>query len=260
MTTLALQQKLSMLWPSLRNWNITPLGKGFFEFHFSSFEDMQRTWALGVVNLKPGILRFSCWSRGFKPHAQVQTHAQIWVRLMHMTQEYWRKTTLFEIASGLGTPLAIDDATLSKRFGVFARVLVDVDLSEQLFESVVVETEGYALSIDIQYEKQPPFCVNCKILGHNLQNCRKLNGSNNTKGPVKLKTRNDLNGKKQVDADMLGKVSGARKDSHSLLSKNLDGTNLMHKETAVPLLRFSTLKQPILKIHILNRLLLNYTT
>jgi hypothetical protein len=53
-------------------------------------------------------------------------------------------------------------------------VLVDVDLSEQLFESVVVETEGYALSIDIQYEKQPPFCVNCKVLGHNLQNCRKL--------------------------------------------------------------------------------------
>jgi hypothetical protein len=113
-------------------------------------------------------------------------------------------------------------------------VLVDVDLSEQLFESVVVETEGYALSIDIQYEKQPPFCVNCKVLGHNLQNCRKLNGSNNTEGPVKLKTRNDLNGKKQVDADMLGKVSGARKDSHSLPSKNLDGSDLIHKDTAEP--------------------------
>lgn len=56
LTTLALQQKLSILKPSLRNWNITPLGKGFFEFHFSSFEDMRRTWALGVVNLKLGIL------------------------------------------------------------------------------------------------------------------------------------------------------------------------------------------------------------
>lgn len=32
LTTLTLQQKLSMLWPSLRNWYITPLGKGFFEF------------------------------------------------------------------------------------------------------------------------------------------------------------------------------------------------------------------------------------
>lgn len=72
---------------------------------------------------------------------------------MHLPQEYWRKTALFEIAFGLGTPLAIDDATLSRRFGVFARVLVDVDLSEQLFESVVVEIEGYILSIDIQYEK-----------------------------------------------------------------------------------------------------------
>jgi hypothetical protein len=49
-----------------------------------------------------------------------------------------------------------------------------------------------------------------------------------------LKTRNDLNGKKQVDADMLGKVSGARKDSHSLPSKNLDGSDLIHKDTAEP--------------------------
>lgn len=31
---------------------------------------------------------------------------------------------------------------------------------------------------------------------------------------------------------MLGKVSGARKDSHSLPSKNLDGSDLMHKDIA----------------------------
>jgi hypothetical protein len=91
LTTQALKQKLNNLWPNLHNWNLTPLGKGFFEFNFSSIEDMRKIWALSVVHLKPGLLRFSCWTRDFKPHEQAQTHAQIWVRLMHLPQEYWRK-------------------------------------------------------------------------------------------------------------------------------------------------------------------------
>lgn len=113
-------------------------------------------------------------------------------------------------------------------------MLVDVDLAEQFFESVVVEIEGYALSIDIQYEKQPTFCANCKILGHNLQNGRKLNGSSNNEGTIKLNTRNELNGKKHVDTNMLGKkrVSGAQKDSLSLLNRNQAGSALLHKGTA----------------------------
>lgn len=113
--TQALKQKLCNLWPNLCNWNLTPLGKGFCEFNFSSIEEMRMIWALGVVNLKLGFLRFYCWTRDFTPQAQVQTHAHIWVRLIHLRQEYWRKKTLYEIASGLGTPLTIDDATLNKR-------------------------------------------------------------------------------------------------------------------------------------------------
>jgi len=88
-----------------------PLGKGFFEFNFSSVEDMKKIWALGVLNLKPGLLRFYCWTQDFIPQAQNQTHAQPWVRLLHLPQEYWRNTTLYEIASGLGTPLTIDEST-----------------------------------------------------------------------------------------------------------------------------------------------------
>ncbi|KEH43382.1 DUF4283 domain protein [Medicago truncatula] len=122
-------------------------------------EDIRKIWAMGTVNLKPGLMSFFCWSRDFDTQTQVQTHAQIWVRLLRLPREYWRKTTLLEIASGLGTPLIIDDATMHRRFGLFARVLIDVDLSEQLFETIIVEREGHALSISIQYEQQPSFAL-----------------------------------------------------------------------------------------------------
>ena len=201
---------------------ITLLGKGFFEFHFSTIEDLRKIWALGVVNPKPGFLRFSCWTRGFKPQAQVQTHAKIWIRLMHLPQEYWRKTTLFEIAFGLGTPLSIDEATISRCFGMFARILVDVDLSEQLFKSVVVETKGHAFSIDVQYEKQPLFCANCNVLGHNLQNCMKLSSSNNLEGSAKFKTKLDWQGKKQAGYSLYGRkqASGTTNAPISLSGKH----------------------------------------
>jgi len=166
------------MWPMIQNWELTPLGRGFFEFHFNTVEDMRRVWAIGVVNLKPGLMRFYCWTNEFNTQAQTQTHAQIWVRLMHLPLEYWHQKTLLEIASGLGTPLTIDDATVNRRFGLFARVLVDVDLSEQLFENVIVEREVHSLSVIVQYERQPSFCSHCSMLGHDMQNCLKLNSQN----------------------------------------------------------------------------------
>ena len=147
---------------------------------------MRMIWALGTVNLKPGLLRFYHWSKDFAPQAQAQTRAQIWVRFMNLPQEYWEKQTLFEIASGLGTPLSIDEATQTRRFGIFARILIDVDLFEKMFDSVVVETDDHALSILIQYEKHPLYCVHCKMLGHSIQTCSKLNISNKSNGAVPL--------------------------------------------------------------------------
>jgi len=88
---------------------------------------------------------------------------------MHLPHEYWREKTLFEIASGIGTPLTIDDATRARLFGLYTRVLVDVDMSGQLFDSVIVEREGYAFYVYVPYERQPPFCSHCKFLAHTIQ-------------------------------------------------------------------------------------------
>jgi len=101
---------------------------------------------MGDINLKPSILRFFYWSNDFNPQTQVESHAQIWVRLLNLPQEYWRKMTLFEIASSISTFLTIYEATRSRIFAYFARFLVDVDMFEKLFDSVLVERDSYAFS------------------------------------------------------------------------------------------------------------------
>jgi hypothetical protein len=102
-----------------------------------------------------------------------------------------QQTTLFKIASGIGTPLSIDRATQSRLFGHYARILVDGDLSDTLFESVIVEREGYAFPIVVEYERKPDFCSHCKMIGHSIQQCNHINSAksqfkprNQTKNPT----------------------------------------------------------------------------
>lgn len=84
LTTQSLRLKLKTIWPNLSSWSISPLGRGCFEFMFNSIEDMRRILAKGVINLKPGIMWFSRWTHDFNSQSQQQTHAQIWIRLMHL--------------------------------------------------------------------------------------------------------------------------------------------------------------------------------
>ena len=178
LTTQTLKIKLQNLWPCLGDWSVLPLGKGCFEFNFQSVDDMRMVLAQGVINLKPCIIRFSCRSSDLNTQSQLQTHAQIWVRLMQLPQEYWREKTLFEIAYGVGTPSIIDKATQSRLFGIYARILVDVDMSSKLFDSVILEREGYAFTVEVQYERHPLFCCHDKFIGHTVQQCNKLVTSN----------------------------------------------------------------------------------
>ncbi|PNX89783.1 putative NBS resistance protein, partial [Trifolium pratense] len=174
LTAKDLRIKLFAFWKTSHSWQMVSLGRGFYEFHFDSFEDMRLAWSSGTVNLKPGLLRLSKWTNDFSTSRPRQTHAQVWIRLMELPQEYWRQRTLFEIASAMGTPLTLDDSTKHRTFGHYARILVDMDLSRRIFDEVVVEREGFALKIEVIYERLPDFCSHCQTIGHNIHTCKWL--------------------------------------------------------------------------------------
>ncbi|XP_026397033.1 uncharacterized protein LOC113291752 [Papaver somniferum] len=130
-----IHDKLKQLW-NIKPWFISPLGKGFFCFKFSCEEDVSYVRSAGACNIKPGIFHFRKWIPDFNPYKQHQTLAQVWVRIYDLGYEYWRSKTLFEISSTLGDPLYIDKTTLTRSFGLYARVLVDIDLAKPLLYEV----------------------------------------------------------------------------------------------------------------------------
>jgi hypothetical protein len=177
LTVVALKQKLTPTWKDLARWGITLLGKGFYEFSFSSLEDVRRVRTVASWNLDPGYLKLFAWSGDFNPNLQKNTTAQVWVRLYGLSQEYWRPKILFAIASSVGTSICTDaivaKTMFDRTFGHYARILVDMDLSQTLRYKVLVERKGYAFFVELDYENMPDFCIHCQMVGHYLEICKR---------------------------------------------------------------------------------------
>jgi hypothetical protein len=178
-TVVALKEKLSMIWKGFSKWGIISLGKGYFEFTFSTLEDVRRVRSIPSWNINPGLLKLFAWTKDFNPKSQRNTSAQVWVKFFGLSQEYWHKNILFAIASSIGTPICVDSVTAKpmheRTFGQFARVLVDMDLSQPLRFKVLVERKGFAFFVELEYENVPDFCNNCQVIGHHVDNCRRWN-------------------------------------------------------------------------------------
>jgi hypothetical protein len=61
-------------------------------------------------------------------------------------------------------------------FGHYAHVLVDVDISQRLYEEIMVdrERERYAFYVEVVYKRLPDYCTHCQTIGHSVNGCNKL--------------------------------------------------------------------------------------
>ncbi|OIW07807.1 hypothetical protein TanjilG_31999 [Lupinus angustifolius] len=83
-----LRAKLQGLWTMIGTWSMISLSHGFYDFSFSSVEDMMTVCAVGSWSLKPGFLRLSLWTPDFNPNLQKMSHSQCWVRILGLPLEY----------------------------------------------------------------------------------------------------------------------------------------------------------------------------
>jgi len=78
---LDLKERISKFWQTKGPWSMAPLGKGYFEFVFSSLDDLSAVRSIGSWNLSLDFLRTFAWTVDFNPHKVQQTISQTWIRL-----------------------------------------------------------------------------------------------------------------------------------------------------------------------------------
>ena len=79
--------------------------------------------------------------------------------------------------------MSLDDHTMRKNRGLFARVLVDIDLLSPLPDNLLVERPNFAFVADVEYEWLPLFYSHCKMIGHELAQCRVIHDQGRVHGP-----------------------------------------------------------------------------
>jgi hypothetical protein len=124
-------------------------------------------WAASSISLKFVLLRLSQWAKDFNYYSQKQTHASIWIRLVEWPQEY-RKWTLKEIESAVGTLIDLDTLTRNRAFIHYVRTLMDIYLYKRAFDEIPVEHEGFSFKVEVYFEWRPLFYDHCYVIGHNI--------------------------------------------------------------------------------------------
>ncbi|XP_057791360.1 uncharacterized protein LOC131008507 [Salvia miltiorrhiza] len=154
-------------------WKLIPIGKGYYTMVFSSADDKARAKHKLVWEVFGGLLRLREWSKNFDPFKEHSSLANVWVRIHYLPIEYWHAEILTGIARFVGHPLKIDGATAQRDFGQYARLLVELDMSKTLPNSLLIDGGEVSFHVEFSYEYLPFYCSRCKQTGHALEKCRK---------------------------------------------------------------------------------------
>ncbi|XP_026378359.1 uncharacterized protein LOC113272777 [Papaver somniferum] len=158
---------------------IIPLGKGFFTIKLDNERDKGYIKA-GKWEVRHQELWIRNWIPNFRPENHRTSYANIWVHLPGLSLEYWDEQTLFTICNALGTPVKVDEATLNFESGLYAKVLVNIDLEKKVPHKIWIKTKFGGFIQDVLLTNLPKFCHNCKIVGHFQFECRAKKVSNET--------------------------------------------------------------------------------
>ncbi|KAL2228322.1 UNVERIFIED_CONTAM: hypothetical protein Sindi_1811900 [Sesamum indicum] len=112
-------------------------------------------------------MRVFKWTPAFTP-SQVSSIVPVWVNFPELPTHLFRKKVLFMVASMIGTPLQIDDATLKLSK---ARACIELDLLKPRLKDFQIQICGATIVQRIEYEDIPHYCALCKHVGHRDSEC-----------------------------------------------------------------------------------------
>ncbi|XP_026410764.1 uncharacterized protein LOC113305989 [Papaver somniferum] len=88
-------------WKLSGNYQLFPLGKGFFIIKLANELEMKYIWN-GFWKVDSQILKLRLWEPNFNPAAQKSTTAFVWVNFPGLGIEYWKENILMSLGDDIG--------------------------------------------------------------------------------------------------------------------------------------------------------------
>ncbi|KAH7836912.1 hypothetical protein Vadar_007340 [Vaccinium darrowii] len=171
-----LMDRISNLWDLEGLFTPVDLGLGFYLIRFESKSDYIKVYTGGPWIIQDHYLTVRKWRPQFKADMAVAIKTAVWMRFKFLPYEYYDEESLWIIAAKLGKPLKVDINTIDGLRGSYARVCVEIDLSQPLEISVAVGKFDY----QIEYEHIHHICFSCGRVGHRKESCGLLPAAEKT--------------------------------------------------------------------------------
>ncbi|XP_021863540.2 uncharacterized protein [Spinacia oleracea] len=174
---------MAAVWSNMTQPQVFYHDEGYFILKFANVEDKNTIVAGGPYTFygKPVIIK--PWVANFNFYEEVLKVIPLWVKFPNLPLNCWGSDYLSRISSLLGVPLFADGCTTRQERVSFARVLIEMDVTNPLPGHVWIEdTTGKAFKQPVSYDWKPQFCKPCNVVGHD---CDKLQKAKPVKPAVK---------------------------------------------------------------------------
>ncbi|KAF7831394.1 uncharacterized protein G2W53_013727 [Senna tora] len=162
-----LLRKVNQLWGRTGEIELVDLGNEYFLAKFDTYSDREFALTGGPWIVLDHCLIVRPWTSLFDPEEKVQKLAT-WVHLPDLPIELYDDKFLFRLGHYIGKVIRIDVNTSLQSRGKYARLYVELDLSQPLLSQYCV----HGIVRKIEYEGLHFICFECGTYGHDIEHCR----------------------------------------------------------------------------------------
>ncbi|CAJ2641905.1 unnamed protein product [Trifolium pratense] len=157
----------------IKTWNFVKLPdmfyneEGYFILRFHSFKEKDVVLMQGPYTIRNMPMLLRDWKPDFNLKRDMLRTIPIWIKLPQLPLHLWGVKSLSKISSAIGNPLVTDECTAHKFRVSYARILVEMDITQKLPQDITIkDSEGNKLKQVVEYEWKPLFCDKCQKMGH----------------------------------------------------------------------------------------------
>ncbi|XP_019431020.1 PREDICTED: uncharacterized protein LOC109338279 [Lupinus angustifolius] len=170
----AMKERLKATWKLVGTFDILYVDNGFYMVKFERVIYREK-----VMEGGPWLIFYHClavitWSPEFASPLAKVNKTLVWIRFPSLKIMYYDPSVLKLMASVVGKPVRVDTNTHNVERGCFARVGVEIDLTQPIIGKVWMPGNWYK----VQYEGLHMICVECGCYGHYTRDCNKKNEKN----------------------------------------------------------------------------------
>ncbi|KAK2378486.1 zinc ion binding / nucleic acid binding protein [Trifolium repens] len=163
----ALETRLKQMWVRKGVISIIDLGNDYYLVLFTHEDDKYAALMDGPWFIYDHYLTVKEWSPNFHPESDTIKEVAVWVRITGLPIEFYDSKILNFIGNRVGKTVKVDKNTLTQERGKYARLCVQVNLTEPLLAMFTIKGRKY----NIEYEGLHMLCLTCGKFGHYKEGC-----------------------------------------------------------------------------------------